>query len=176
MVCLSVTTVSPAKRLNRSRCRLAIALGWAEEPCIRLKSRSPHVNGAIGKWTGPGHARTCSTVDVLKATRRGLARIRCRYDEVHVVAAWRILVNRPCAAAMQPYVKLFDHLLYRLAFLLTVLCCYSVPRIKHAGCMFISDGACRAKSIMVSYQNFQRIIKLERQWIMKAEKNNDLDR
>jgi len=29
-VCLSLTLVSPAKRLNRSRCRLGYGLGWSQ--------------------------------------------------------------------------------------------------------------------------------------------------
>jgi len=28
------------------------------------------------------------------------------YIGVHIVATWRIRLNRPCAAAMRPYVKL----------------------------------------------------------------------
>jgi len=41
VVCLSVTVVSPAKLLNRSRCRLGYGLGWAKESCVRWQSRSP---------------------------------------------------------------------------------------------------------------------------------------
>jgi len=31
--------------------------------------------------------------------------------EVLIDATWRIRLNRPCAVAMRPFVKLFDHLL-----------------------------------------------------------------
>jgi len=30
--------------------------------------------------------------------------------EVNIVVIWQIRLNRPCEAAMQPFVKLFDHL------------------------------------------------------------------
>jgi len=35
----------------------------------------------------------------------------CIQMEVNIVAIWQIRLNRLCEAAMQPFVKLFDHLL-----------------------------------------------------------------
>ena len=40
---------------------------------------------------------------------------------VHIGATWRIQSNRPCAAAMRPYVKLFDAFDYLLLLLITAV-------------------------------------------------------
>jgi len=32
-------------------------------------------------------------------------------DGIHIGATWRILLNRPCAAAIRPCINYFDHLL-----------------------------------------------------------------
>jgi len=42
-VCLSITIVRPAKRLNRSRCRLRCGLGWGKEPLLD-GVKMPHAN------------------------------------------------------------------------------------------------------------------------------------
>jgi len=69
--------------------------------------------GAIlrAKNTGSGHARTCPVVDIVKATQQGAGPVRCgcrlgctRWG--HIGITWRIRLNRLCAAAMRPYVKL----------------------------------------------------------------------
>jgi len=60
-----------------------------------------------------GRCMVMSTVDIglLKATQQGTEPVRCRIPmgvrvRVHIGATWRIRLNRPCAAAMRPYVKL----------------------------------------------------------------------
>jgi len=54
----------------------------------------------------------CPAVDILKATQQGqnLYGVDADWDVlggIHIGATWRIRLNRPCAAAMRPYVKLF---------------------------------------------------------------------
>jgi len=53
-----VTVVSPAKRLNRSRCRLGYELRWAKEACIRW-GPDPYAQGKF--FYGKGHAWACPT-------------------------------------------------------------------------------------------------------------------
>jgi len=68
----------------------------------------PTREGAVlrGKGAGPGHDRTY----ILKATQQGAATVRmpigCILDGVHIGGSRRIPLNRPCAAAMRPYVRL----------------------------------------------------------------------
>ena len=71
--------------------------GGPKKSCIRWGSKSPHVkrqfwwrNGA-----GPGHARTCPAVDILKATHQWAApaRFRCRWGVLDPGAHWRHLAN-----------------------------------------------------------------------------------
>jgi len=51
-VCRSVTLVSPAKRLNRSRCRLGCGLGWSEGSASSIIfarwRQCAHIGGHIG--------------------------------------------------------------------------------------------------------------------------------
>jgi len=63
------------------------------------------------RGTGPGHSRRCPAVDILKATQQVAAPLLCEcrsgvLDRLHFGATWRIQLNRPCAAAMRPYVIL----------------------------------------------------------------------
>ena len=72
----------------------------------------------IVKKAGPGHDRTCSAVDILKATRQGAApgRCGCRLGCTRCGAYWRHLTN-----TIEPFVYgsvvalcqiiYFDHLL-----------------------------------------------------------------
>jgi len=88
VVCLSVTTLSPAKTAEP----IVMPFGmW-----IPVGPRNDVLDGvqilaheeAIlrAKRIGPGHARTCSAVDVLKATQQGAASVRCWLKQwFHVV-------------------------------------------------------------------------------------------
>jgi len=57
-----------------------------------------------------GQTRTCWAVYILKTTQPGQqwygADADWVLDGVHIGATWRIRLNRQCAAAMRPYVKL----------------------------------------------------------------------
>jgi len=50
-----------------------------------------------------------SAVDIFKSdsARDRTGVVRADGDRVHIGATWLIRVNRPCAPAMRPYVKLF---------------------------------------------------------------------
>jgi len=68
-----------------------------------------HFDGEKGACSG--HAWPCSAIDVLKATQRGAEPVRCgcrlgRTRRGHIGETRRRRLNRPCAAAMRPYVKL----------------------------------------------------------------------
>ena len=82
-----------------------------KEPCIRVQI--PHTKRQFWgqKRASSGHARTCSAVHIVK---KRLGRGQNRYI---AAADWgvlevRIRLNRLCAAAMRPYVKLFWPLVY----------------------------------------------------------------
>jgi len=70
--------------------------GGPKEPW-RLGSRSPMRSGNFdgGNAVGPGHARTCSVVDILKVTQQGAAPVRCggRLGCTRWGAYWRHLAN-----------------------------------------------------------------------------------
>jgi len=78
-VCPSITIVSPAKRLNRSRCRLECGLESAQRTRCYMEVQTPKRKEVIlrGKVAGPGHARTCPAVDIHKATQQGAAPVPC---------------------------------------------------------------------------------------------------
>ena len=84
--------------------------GGPKEPCIRLRSRSPHVKRQFwgGKGAGPGHARRSTYSKWLSRGQHWHGADAHWYvlDGLHIGWTWRIQLNRPCAAAMQPYVKL----------------------------------------------------------------------
>ena len=69
-VCQSVRLVSPAKRLNRSRCRLGSGLWWAREPCIRC-GPDPHGKGQFFRRKGrpilPSHCKVLGHSTVICA-------------------------------------------------------------------------------------------------------------
>jgi len=59
-------------------------------------SRSLHVKGQFGWGRGPGHARTCPAVDILKTTHQGAEPVRCGYRlglRTKWGAHWRYLAN-----------------------------------------------------------------------------------
>jgi len=74
---------------------------WGPDPYTRM--------GNLRGWSG--RPRTCPAVDVLKATQQGAAPVRCGCRLgctmwMHIGAIWGIRLNRPCAVAMRPHVKL----------------------------------------------------------------------
>jgi len=59
-------------------------------------------------------------VDTVHLRDVAMATIFCfLHNGVHIDAAWRVRLNRPCAAPMRPYVKLLCYWLGRIAVLRT---------------------------------------------------------
>jgi len=75
-ICQSVTLVSPAKRLNRSRCRLSRELGWSQGTML------DGVRSTIGRgnFEGRGKGRPIAKYrDALRSSvQKQLNRSRCR--------------------------------------------------------------------------------------------------
>jgi len=90
-VCLSVCLTSePCKNGCTDRDAVWVEdSGGPREPCIR--------------W-GPVLSRDVATATIFWLSRHG----------VHIGATWRIRLNRQCAAAMRPYVKLLWPLVFFL--------------------------------------------------------------
>ena len=99
-VCLSIglsQPLAPQKQLNRSRCRLGEDSDGPKESCIRW---SPDPQTRRGNFegqnvAGPGHARTCPALDMLKPTQQGAAPVwfGCRLGVLDGSAHWRRLAN-----------------------------------------------------------------------------------
>ena len=98
------------KRLNRSKYRLGCELGWALLPrnYILMAVQIPKRKGGLwGEWTAQDMlGRSIFS----KRHNRGQNRYGADADwnvpdGVHIGATWRIRLNRPCAAAMRPYVR-----------------------------------------------------------------------
>jgi len=96
------------KWLNRSRCSLELWLWWPKEPCVGVQI--PTCEAAILRvqWCRPSTYRDMSGG---RYTQIGVEPVRCgchlgctRWD--HIGATWQIRLNRPCTAAMRPYIKL----------------------------------------------------------------------
>jgi len=57
-----------------------------------------------------GRCPDMSAVDILKANQQRTEPVRCECQWGAIGATWRIRLNRPCAAAMRPFVKSLHYL------------------------------------------------------------------
>ena len=91
-----------------------VDFGVPREPCIRLRPE-PHAKGQF--WGGKGRPIVKYRDSLQWAVQKWKNPLWCRLgcgldprdhvsDGVYIGATWRIRLNRPCATAMQPYVKL----------------------------------------------------------------------
>jgi len=101
------------------------------EPCIRWVQISTHEEAILTEWSG--RPRTCRRSIYSKWLDRG----RHRYggdadwdvlDDVHIGATWWIRLNRPCVAAMRPYVKLLWPLVCLTSRCLLIIITFRVSR------------------------------------------------
>jgi len=129
-VCLSVTTMSLAKAAEPIVMLFGM-LTWMGPrnhilDKVFIATRERQFWGRKG--TSPRHARTCPALDTLKATQQGAAPVRCGcrlgvLDGVHIGATWRIRLNRPCAAAMRPVVRLLWPVVVIIIIIIAVAFC-----------------------------------------------------
>ena len=124
-LCLLVVFVSLKERLNRSRCRLEVRLGWAKEPCCQpYCGWDPHGKGRFAELSGPlksigrnGWGNLCS-----KKSITAIAEMRpagCNAPDWSVSHYILPVKNPPPRCGLSS-----DHLLVGLLLLLFCCCCH----------------------------------------------------
>jgi len=102
--------VSPAKRLNRSRCRLGWGLAWAREPCVRWGPDPPHWKGQFWEkksrrvygLSAVSCARTAEPIDLPFGLWTPVDRRRRKLNHIRQVTPmcpqyhWTVHVRRRC--------------------------------------------------------------------------------
>ena len=117
-VCLPITLVSPAKNGWTDRNAVWVKdFGVAREPCHALMTKCRY-------------CRYPATKDVVMATTFVFLYIRCTLAPPGI---WRIRLNRPCAAAMRPYVKLLWPLVLQ--------CCYDWSSSVFMGSLYVNENS-----------------------------------
>ena len=105
------------KRLNRTRCRLGLGFGWAHGTMYQMGLEVAPCEGAIFRANGTSAGMTDDTLQW--AEQKWLNRSRCSFwlwtrmgprkhvfGGMHTGTTWRMLLNRPCAAAMWSFCKI----------------------------------------------------------------------
>jgi len=99
--------VSPAKTAEPIEMSFGIWARMYSWNCVRRGSRSALVKAPSWDITGGQYSESDSAGGAPVRCGRRLAVL----DGMHIHATWRIRLNRPCAAAMRPYVNYFQNLL-----------------------------------------------------------------